>query len=93
MKSPEQPNGLTKREFLRKVVVGGTVMFVAGGGYVRPELQTLQGPQVAQAHGSPRSDNSDSDSDSDSYNKPKFDWDDVHDWWEDLLDKLKKKKK
>ena len=93
MKSPEQPNGLTKREFLRKVVVGGTIMFVAGGGYVRPELQTLQGPQVAQAHGSPKPPYSDDkDTDSDSYNKPKIDWDELKDWWENLIDKLKKKK-
>lgn len=43
---------LTKRQFLRRVVVGGgTVMFVAGD-YLKPELETLLGPQVAHAHGS-----------------------------------------
>ena len=51
-KSSEQSSGLTKREFLRKVIVAGSVTFVVGGGYVRPELQTLLGPQVAHATGS-----------------------------------------
>ena len=53
-------SGLTKREFLRKAIVGGAVAFVAAGGYVRPELETLQGPQVAHATGSH------------SYNKPSY---------------------
>jgi len=82
MKSPEQPNGLSKREFLRKVVVGGVVTFVAAGGYVRPELQTLQGPQVAKAHGSPRSVDKDSDSDSEhnySYNY-NYSYSQIKDW-------------
>ncbi len=33
------------------VVGGGTVVFVAGD-YLKPELETLLGPQVAHAHGS-----------------------------------------
>ena len=45
-------DGLTKREFLHKLVAAGTVIFVAGGGYEKPELQTLLGPQVARATGS-----------------------------------------
>ncbi len=51
VKASEESSGLTKREFIRKVIVGGAVIFVAGGGYVRPELETLQGPQVAHATG------------------------------------------
>ena len=43
---------LTKRQFLRRVVVGsGAVMFVSGD-YLKPELETLLGPNVVQARGS-----------------------------------------
>ena len=43
---------LTKRQFLRRVIVGsGAVMFVAGD-YLKPELETLLGSNVAHAHGS-----------------------------------------
>jgi hypothetical protein len=52
MSEKKQLPQLSKRQFLRKVFVGGgTVMFVAGD-YLRPELETLLGPQVAQAKGS-----------------------------------------
>jgi hypothetical protein len=37
-----------KRQFLRKIVVGGAVMVVAAG-YQPPQLDTLLGPQVAHA--------------------------------------------
>ena len=43
VKSSKESSGLTKREFVRKVIVGGVVIFVAGGGYVRPELETYWG--------------------------------------------------
>jgi hypothetical protein len=52
MSDPKTGRQLTKRQFLRRVLVGGgTVMFVAGD-YLRPEVETLLGPQVAQAKGS-----------------------------------------
>ena len=52
MSDEKRQRQLTKRQFLRRVFVGsGTVVFVAGD-YLRPELETLLGPQVAQAKGS-----------------------------------------
>ena len=54
MSESTKPDKLTKRQFLRRVIVGsGTVMFVAGD-YRKPELETLLGPQVAHAAGSGR---------------------------------------
>jgi hypothetical protein len=52
MTEAKKAHRLTKRQFLRKAVVGGgTVMFVASD-YLKPELETLLGTQVAQARGS-----------------------------------------
>jgi hypothetical protein len=54
MEESPKTGGWTKRQFLRRVVVGGgTVMFVATD-YLKPELETLLGPQVAHAYGSQR---------------------------------------
>jgi hypothetical protein len=54
MSESAKPEGLTKRQFLRRVIVGGgTVTFVAGG-YLKPELETLLGPDVAHAFASGR---------------------------------------
>jgi hypothetical protein len=53
---PNTPADLTKRQFLRRVVVGGTVVFVAGG-YEKPALETLLGSHVARANGSNANDN------------------------------------
>ena len=52
MEESPKTAGLSKRQFLRRVVVGGgTVIFVASD-YLKPELETLLGPQVAHAYGS-----------------------------------------
>ena len=43
---------LTKRQFLRRLIVGsGAVTFVAGD-YLKPELETLLGSNVAHARAS-----------------------------------------
>ena len=52
MKRSSKSERFTKRQFLRRVIVGsGAVTFVAGD-YVKPELETLLGPNVAHARGS-----------------------------------------
>ncbi len=52
MSESSKAKRLTKRQFLRRVIVGsGAVTFVAGD-YLKPELETLLGSNVAHARGS-----------------------------------------
>ena len=55
MSQSAKPQRLTKRQFLRRVVVGGGAVVFVAGDYRKPELETLLGPQVAHAQGSNRS--------------------------------------
>jgi hypothetical protein len=42
----------TKRQFLRRVIVGGGAVTFVAGDYLKPELETLLGSHVVQARGS-----------------------------------------
>jgi hypothetical protein len=52
MSQSPKPARLSKRQFFRRVIVGGGAVMFVGGDYRKPELETLLGPNVAHAYGS-----------------------------------------